>query len=77
MRKFDDETDSTAVVGRIRLPCTKVRGTSRLGRSVFEPVVLLPRLYQLERLVDYHPVFQAASPSIDVGSCLIRGRSCP
>jgi hypothetical protein len=23
MRKFDDETDSTAVVGRIRLPCTK------------------------------------------------------
>jgi hypothetical protein len=49
-----------------------VRGTGRLGKSVFERVVLLPRLYQLERSVDYHPVSQAASTSIDVGSCRCR-----
>ena len=45
----------------------EVRGTGRVGRWFFERVVLFPRLYQLERLVDYHPVSQAASPSIDVG----------
>jgi hypothetical protein len=54
MRKFDDETDSTAVVGRIRLPRTECEEpVDSAGRFLNVSYYYLGCI-KLERLVDYH-----------------------
>jgi hypothetical protein len=53
MRKFDDdETNSTAVVGRIRLPRTKFEELADSAGRFLNVSPYCLGLYQLERLVD-------------------------